>query len=111
MIEITVIETQEHNEIMVNFDSKTKKIIQVYCYAKDIPTIYNENTDNERKARTYEMKNKLFRRLHIGDFKTYANQDCLVVNMDEPEEEHYSEEINALIIEVFENNFPTIELL
>ena len=94
MIEVTVIEPNEHDEIMINFDSSTKKIIQVYCYKKYIPTIHNENTDKEREARTYEMKNDLFARMHLGDFKTYCEQQNLVVGLDEPDEEHYSEERN-----------------
>ena len=59
MIEVTVIEPSEHDEIMVNIDSSTKKVIQVYCYSKYVPSIYNESKDTEREVRTYEMKNSL----------------------------------------------------
>jgi len=111
MIEVTVIEPSEHDEIMVNIDSSTKKVIQVYCYSKYVPSIYNESKDTEREVRTYEMKNSLFKRIHIGDFKTYCKQENLVLGLDEPEEEHYSEERNDLLKEVFEEQFPTIELL
>lgn len=44
--EFTFTQPETQCEIMVDIDSKTGRIIDVYCYASDVPTIRNEGTGN-----------------------------------------------------------------
>lgn len=70
--EFTIINPETNTEVMVDINTKTGKIDDLYCYANDIPVLYNDETDKEYKISAKEGKNKLF--VHIQRKSTiYAN--------------------------------------
>jgi hypothetical protein len=109
--EVTLVETLDNNEFMIHVDLETGKLIEAYGYSDAIPIIYNEKTDKERTIRNYPMKNPLFKKFHLGDFKTFVSQDNLVVSLEDEDSEHYNEELNDIITNCINEHLPTVEVL
>lgn len=61
--EFTLIHPATQTEVMVDISVNTGKILGLYCYAKDIPILVNNETDKEYKITTLPGKNPLF--VHI----------------------------------------------
>ena len=114
MYETTFIETTNHDEIMVDWNADNNKLIQVYCYAKDIPVIVNAK-EEEREVRTYPMINSAFKRIHLGDFKKYIEQNNIVTTTmdcdDEEDDQERTDEYNESLSQMVTEHFPTVEIL
>lgn len=86
--EFTLINPETQTEVMVNISVNTGKVLNLYCYAKDIPVIYrNEETENKYNISTKPSKNTLF--VHIQQkakvFSLLLNNGfiCLINEEDE----------------------------
>jgi hypothetical protein len=103
---------RDNEEIMINIDLKTGKILRAYCYASDIPLIYSGPEGmKERPARAFEMTNQLFKRLHLGDLKTYSWQENIYASLEDEDSEHFNEELDAIVRESIDTHLPAVEIL
>ena len=107
--EITLQAPFTQDEIMAHVDMRDFDLLCAYCYADAIPVI--EVGDKERKVRTYKMTNNLFRRIHLGDFKKYSEQENLVICLDDEDDEHFDEEIDDAVRKCLSEHLPTVEIL
>jgi hypothetical protein len=81
--EVTLIEDGTQNEIMFNVDLDTGKVTRAYTYADSIPEKWVESKNDFKPIRNYEMTNKVFRRLHLGDLKNIP----LIAALDDDDSE------------------------
>lgn len=86
MQELTLVEADTGNEVMVHVDLDKGKVTTAYCWADGIPF------SGERDCRTTKMTNRLFLRLHLGDLKRVPMWYAL-----DEDEEHYDEQLEDII--------------
>jgi len=95
-IEFTLTDPTDYCEVMVDINTETGKIVDLYCYADHVPEICNEETDHIYKINVKQGRNPLF--VHIlnkANVYRLLLRNGFVFLINE-EDERYNEEI-ALI--------------